>query len=154
MSPVKLLARWDGWCDPCQTERPLLLTEAGPRGLRAWLDGVGPQDRRLTLTCAVCGQWQLVSWDEEDVVQPAPTTPAPAVAPTAPAKPVRAAAPPTRASSGPVDVRPVVIRLAPGAACPAAGIPRPRTPQSQPVPQDDVFDLLAQGLDLISTAAR
>jgi hypothetical protein len=66
VSDVKLLARWTGWCDPCETERPLILTESGERGLRAWLRGVGAEDRSLTLTCAVCGEWQAVPYDEDD----------------------------------------------------------------------------------------
>ena len=66
MSDVKLLAAWDGWCDPCATERPLVLVEVGPRGVKAWLGGVGIEDRTLSLTCRVCGQWQLVPQLEED----------------------------------------------------------------------------------------
>ena len=66
MSDVKLLATWDGWCDPCGTERPLVLVEIGPRGVRAWLGGVGIEDRALNLTCRVCGQWQSVPQHEED----------------------------------------------------------------------------------------
>jgi hypothetical protein len=62
---VKLLSRWDGWCDPCGTERPLLLTARGEFGPRAWLSGVGMEDRTLVLTCGVCGEWQLCPWDEE-----------------------------------------------------------------------------------------
>jgi hypothetical protein len=63
---VKLLARWTGWCDPCETERPLVLTETGERGVRAWLRGVGAEDRELTLTCGICGEWQAVAYDEAD----------------------------------------------------------------------------------------
>jgi hypothetical protein len=66
VSDVKLLATWDGWCDPCGTERPLVLVEIGPRGVRAWLGGVGTEDRTLHLTCRVCGQWQAVPQLEED----------------------------------------------------------------------------------------
>lgn len=65
MGDVKLLSRWDGWCDPCGLERPLLLTAKGEFGPRAWLSGVGMEDRTLVLTCAVCGEWQLCPWDEE-----------------------------------------------------------------------------------------
>lgn len=71
MSDVKVLARWDGWCDPCEVERPLVLTETGERGLRAWLRGVGAEDRALTLTCGVCGAWQVVPRDEADDSAPA-----------------------------------------------------------------------------------
>lgn len=66
MSDVKLLATWDGWCDPCGTERPLVLVEIGPRGVRAFFGGVGIEDRTLNLTCRVCGQWQAVPQHEED----------------------------------------------------------------------------------------
>ena len=74
MSDVKRLARWTGWCDPCETERPLVLTEAGERGIRAWLRGVGHEDRLLRLTCCVCGEWQDVPPAEEDLA-PLPTAP-------------------------------------------------------------------------------
>jgi hypothetical protein len=67
MSDVKRLARWTGWCDPCETERPLVLTEAGERGLRAWLRGVGHEDRSLKLTCCCCGEWQEVPPAEDDL---------------------------------------------------------------------------------------
>ena len=66
MSDVKVLARWNGWCDPCDVDRPLLLAEHGPRGVGAWLHGVGIEDRTLHLTCGVCGQWQAVPQLEED----------------------------------------------------------------------------------------
>ena len=72
MSDVTVLARWTGWCDPCETERPLVLTETGERGLRAWLRGAGPQDRELTLTCGVCGEWQTVPHDEDDLEEEGP----------------------------------------------------------------------------------
>lgn len=78
MSDVKRLARWNGWCDSCATERPLVLTETGERGLRAWLRGIGPEDRSLTLTCIICGVWQSVPYDEADA--PAEVAAAPAVA--------------------------------------------------------------------------
>ena len=79
MTDVKLLARWNGWCDPCETERPLVLTETGQRGMRAWLHGIGAEDRTLTLTCAVCGEWQQVPADEDDLPDETPA-PSPVVA--------------------------------------------------------------------------
>jgi hypothetical protein len=66
MTDVKAIASWDGWCDPCGTERPLVLTEAGPRGLRAWLRGISWEDRSLGLYCRVCGEHQVVPLREED----------------------------------------------------------------------------------------
>ena len=89
MSDVKLLAAWDGWCDPCASERPLVLVEIGPRGLRSWLHGVGSEDRTLSLTCRVCGQWQLVPQLEEDdepveAVAEAPVTAGSATAESSP----------------------------------------------------------------------
>ena len=66
MTDVKAIAGWDGWCDPCGTARPLVLTEAGPRGLRAWLRGVSWEDRSLGLYCRVCGEHQVVPLHEED----------------------------------------------------------------------------------------
>ena len=77
MTNVKRVASWTGWCDPCETERPLVLTETGERGIFAWLRGIGPEDRSLTLTCRVCGEWQLVPYDEADVDE-AIEAPAPA----------------------------------------------------------------------------
>ncbi|MCA1710425.1 MAG: hypothetical protein LC789_01810 [Actinobacteria bacterium] len=66
MTDVKVLAIWDGWCSPCGEERPLVLVETGRRGVRAWLKGICAEDRDLTLTCRVCGQWQAVPQHEED----------------------------------------------------------------------------------------
>ena len=80
MSDVKLLALWDGWCDPCGLERPLALTEHGPRGVRAWLTGVGIEDRSLVLACEVCGQWQAVPQLEEDDPEVAETAVPPILA--------------------------------------------------------------------------
>lgn len=66
MTDVKAIAAWTGWCDPCGTERPLSLTEAGPRGLRAWARGISWEDRELGLYCRVCGVHQVVPLHEED----------------------------------------------------------------------------------------
>ncbi len=66
MSDVKVIARWDGWCQPCETQRPLVLTAWGARGPLAWLRGIGPEDRALNLYCRVCGVHQFVPQDEAD----------------------------------------------------------------------------------------
>lgn len=63
MQTVKQIGAWSGWCSPCQTERPLSLTETGPRGVRAFLAGRGADDRTLLLTCRVCGRGQDVPRD-------------------------------------------------------------------------------------------
>lgn len=69
MSSYKVLATWSGYCAPCATERPLLLVEEGPRGLRAWMNGVGPEQRTLSYTCSVCGRVEHVPATEaEDAV--------------------------------------------------------------------------------------
>jgi hypothetical protein len=108
VSDVKLLARWTGWCDPCEIERPLILTEAGERGLRAWLRGVGAEDRELTLTCGVCGEWQSVSHDEDDDT-----------APVVAASPILAV--------HPIGARQVLVHQgAPAAPYPLALVPAPR----------------------------
>ncbi len=72
MSEVRLLSSWDGYCGPCDEVRPLALTERGVFGLRA--RRAGTPERVLTLTCRICGQWQLVPRDERqdpEVVLPA-----------------------------------------------------------------------------------
>jgi len=66
VTDVKLLALWTGWCDPCGEQRPLALTEHGRRGLRAWLAGVGTEDRTLLLACELCGVGQAVPRCESD----------------------------------------------------------------------------------------
>lgn len=66
MTDVKAIAGWTGWCDPCGTERPLSLTETGPRGLLAWLRGVSWEDRELGLYCRCCGQHQVVPLHEAE----------------------------------------------------------------------------------------
>jgi hypothetical protein len=135
VTDVKLLARWNGWCDPCEVERPLVLTETGQRGLRAWLRGVGYEDRTMTLTCGVCGEWQDVAHDEPDVDAP---TPAPSISPV------------TLLQLGTRQV--VVVRPAPPRTL-ATHFPAPR-PSIHVSRPDDVLQLLSEGLELITGAAR
>ena len=66
MSSYKVLATWNGFCAPCATERPLLLVEEGPRGLRAWWGGVGAEQRALSYTCGVCGRVEHVPATEAE----------------------------------------------------------------------------------------
>lgn len=104
---VGTVASWPGWCSPCHREdRPLVLTRSGPAGVRAWLRGLGDDDRCLLLTCRLCGQWQVVPLREEDdpvilvedetydavadLLRAASAVPAPPVVPVVPAVPVLA----------------------------------------------------------------
>jgi hypothetical protein len=130
VSDVKLLAAWDGWCDPCATERPLVLVEIGPRGLRSWLHGVGSEDRTLSLTCRVCGQWQLVPHLEEDdePVEAAVDTPAAAVAAPAESTPDTVISPVLASALIPVRTAAFDETGRVVASTPAAeSVPRPRT---------------------------
>ncbi|MDT7545255.1 MAG: hypothetical protein QOE99_1365 [Actinomycetota bacterium] len=139
MTDVKLLARWNGWCDPCEVERPLVLTEAGQRGLRAWLRGIGHEDRTLTLTCGVCGEWQDIPHDEADVEEP---TTAPSISPV------------TLLLLG---TRQVVVRTARVEApvdLPLATVTQLPAPRAAIRNNNDVLELLSEGLDLITVAAR
>ena len=126
MSDVKRLARWTGWCDPCETERPLILTETGERGIRAWLRGIGPDDRTLTLICGVCGSWQHVPHDEDDDAETM----------TSPITAVR-----------PLGAHQLVVRAVSFAPYPGEPIPVPRVPIED---EHTTLDLLAQGLDLVA----
>ena len=128
MSDVKRLARWTGWCDPCETERPLVLTETGERGIRAWLRGIGAEDRALTLTCGVCGEWQDVPHDEDDIVEAQPSTPLVALLP--------------------VGAHQVVVRSTPVRLRAVDPIPAPRPVTDS----DNALELVAEGLDLIAMA--
>ena len=132
MGNVKLLARWVGWCDPCETERPLVLTETGERGPRAWFRGVGAEDRDLTLTCGVCGEWQDVPHeDEDDDLDTA------ALLPSSPLVAVR-----------PLGARQVVL------SSPATTTPTEAEPTSRDADGDDeALGLLVDGLDLIGCSA-
>lgn len=61
-----LLTRYAGYCAGCAAERPLALVEVGPRGVRAWLAGVGPEDRALSYCCQVCGRNEHVPLTEAE----------------------------------------------------------------------------------------
>ena len=137
MTDVKVLAKWNGWCDPCEVERPLVLTEHGRRGARAWLSGIHHEDRGLHLTCLVCGLYQVVVRHEDDdpEVEVAPPT-VPLILATA-LRPARS----------------VVIANTPTKASPAA-LPAPRRPRPivLTVQQHEasVLSLLAEGFDVVS----
>jgi hypothetical protein len=73
---VARIAAWTGWCGRCGDERPLVLTETGPRGPLAWLQGARPEDRALLLTCRLCGVGQQVPRDEADDPEPVAALPA------------------------------------------------------------------------------
>lgn len=85
----RTLAWLDGYCASCDDDRPLAVVESGPHGFRAWLSGVGPEDRTLSYCCWVCGRSEhvpateaedelfeagLVSWPDTFLV-PAEATP-------------------------------------------------------------------------------
>jgi hypothetical protein len=139
VSEVKLLAKWTGWCDPCETERPLLLTRTGEHGLRAWLRGVGDEDRALRLTCRVCGEWQDVAWDEEDVEETV------VVVPEA-----------TIIALHTVGAQQVTVARRSVAAYPLEALPAARVAPAveYDAPSDEaLLDLLEGGVDLISKAS-
>jgi hypothetical protein len=143
VSDVKLLALWDGWCDPCGTERPLALTEHGDHGLRAWMRGVGIEDRSLVLACKVCGQWQSVPRFEED-------DPEVVVARTEVPRILATALLPARRSI-------VVATAAP--APKAITLPAPRSAyptvvQTSRTPDDALLCLLGEGLDVVGAGGR
>ena len=135
MTDVKVLASWSGWCDPCDVERPLVLTEHGRRGARAWLSGIHHEDRGLHLTCRVCGVYQVVPRLEEDD---------PEVEVSAPSVPLILA-------TALRPARSVIVASKP--ALPAA-LPAPRAPRPLvlTVPQHEasLLALLAEGFDVVS----
>lgn len=139
MTDVKVLASWSGWCDPCEVERPLVLTEHGRRGVRAWLSGIHHEDRGLHLTCRVCGIYQVVVRLEEDdpEVEVAPPT-VPLILATA-LRPARS----------------VVVASKPaGAPRTATALPAPRRPRPMVLTvqqhEASVLSLLADGFDVVS----
>lgn len=72
------VAEHDGYCVRCDTERPLVIQSHGGHGLRAWLAGVGPEDRELSYTCRVCGQLEhvpLTDAEDDEYAATLPTWP-------------------------------------------------------------------------------
>ena len=138
VTDVKVLADWSGWCDPCEVERPLVLTEHGRRGVRAWLSGIHHEDRTLHLTCRVCGLYQVVARLEEDdpEVDVAPPT-VPLILATAlrPARSVVVASKPAGPKPDPAD------------------LPAPRRPRPMVLTvkqhEASVLSLLAEGFDVV-----
>jgi hypothetical protein len=63
------IAHHDGYCAGCHDERPLVVIEHGPRGLRAWLAGVGAEDRELSYSCLLCGRTEHVPLTEAEDVE-------------------------------------------------------------------------------------
>ncbi len=67
MTDVALIASWIGYCADCHADdRRLLLVQRGPRGVRAWLAGVGPDNRSLSYCCSVCGRVEFVPATEAE----------------------------------------------------------------------------------------
>jgi hypothetical protein len=132
------LAFYDGYCADCDTERPLVLVEHGPRGLRAWLAGVGADDRALTYCCRLCGRNEHVPLTEAEDAEYDATLPTwpdtefeqPLVLPVAatvaePFVPVLVAVP------EPVEVLPAELVVAVADPVPApvlVAVPAPRPP--------------------------
>lgn len=148
MSSFAVVARWSGFCRPCGTERPLVLTELGPHGVRAWLAGYDAEDRALSYCCEVCGTVEHVPATEAldlaydrtlprwpDLVVPAPW--APVVAAETLEDPVAAQA----------VVAPLPAQVVPHADVPAARVLTIRT--AVPVRRVDATDLL----DLLALSA-
>lgn len=153
MNDVRLIARWDGWCDPCETERPLLLTESGQRGLRAWLHGVGAEDRALILTCAVCGEWQAIDHDEADLDEPIsyPTI-SPAALHRFGVRQIIVSQPTAPVAVSPITLHPLGTRhVVLSLDGPARSVPAPR--RAATAEGDATMALLAEGFDLISLAS-
>ena len=72
------LAAYEGFCAGCcgdEDYAPLVITEHGPRGLRAWLSGVGPEDRELAYTCVTCGRIEHVPQTQAEDDEYAATLP-------------------------------------------------------------------------------
>lgn len=133
VTDVKVLASWSGWCDPCDVERPLVLTEHGRRGVRAWLSGIHHEDRGLHLTCRVCGVYQVVPRLAED-------DPEVEVAPPSVPRILATALRPARS---------VVVASKPAVTAKALDLPAPRRarPMVLTVQQHEasVLSLLAEG---------
>lgn len=155
---VTRIAGWPGWCTPCDREdRPLVLTRSGPGGVRAWLSGLGDDDRLLLLTCRVCGSWQFVPAREEDdpevVLSDEPEAHGAVAATLHEARTLPTPIPLPRAEV-PVEVD-VEVEAAPPVEAPAVSIPQPRpaVPRIVTVP-DSVPALTAVSPEAVAAAAR
>lgn len=69
------VASYDGYCVRCDGERPLVVQTRGAHGFRAWLAGVGLEDRDLSYTCRVCGQVEHVPHTQAEDDEYAATLP-------------------------------------------------------------------------------
>ena len=127
MSPSSVyltVATYDGYCSSCDDVRPLAVLEHGPRGLRAWLAGHGPEDRALSYTCLLCGRCEqvpLTDAEDQEYAATLPTWPDwnPVLQPKA--------VPPILVAAG--DVFGLAAARLPAAPATTVRLPAPRRPQ-------------------------
>jgi hypothetical protein len=128
------LAFYDGFCAGCSDERPLVVVEHGPRGLRAWLSGAGPEDRTLSYGCLLCGRSEhvpLTEAEDADYDATLPTWPDILFAEVMPVAAEAAAVPAWEPAPGDVFGRAALTLLVSAAAVAApvaVAVPAPRRP--------------------------